>query len=475
MDVLAPGEIVGEGLPLQGEIVRRVTVGEIEVARVEDEPSKVFQIMRRLGAGSYAVVYLVQEVLRLGEQDDEVYESDGADLDMSVDSHDRDEVCVDKEQKGNLYGRKYAIKLLSKVNLDKEALDAQMFEVRFLDIFLLRPANPSNLHLQAKIHQSLPSHPNIVTLHRTLETDSYLLLLLEFVPGEDLFYFLEQARDHYDPGCASSPGLPAAPLSPSISTGGISSPSEGSECSLSSESTARTPPTPSLLATMSPNKLLSRTRLKLIASMFKQMCDAVAACHERGVFHRDIKPENFIVTDGFLEVRVPGPGGKEEVKRERRVVVKLTDFGLSTTDMHSADMDCGSAPYMSYGKYVLNFTSVLLTIVCSAECRNNIHPTYMPRAADVWSLGIVLINMYVSPVGYMRHFMRIYPALRGIAGISNHYFTGCTTTTPGQIPPTVFAPRSPSSSRAPSPSSPPASLACHRRLPNSLRPGSSAP
>ena len=101
---------------------------------------------------------------------------------------------------------------------------------------------------------------------------------------------------------------------------------------------------------MSPNKLLSRTRLKLIASMFKQMCDAVAACHERGVFHRDIKPENFIVTDGVLEVRAPGPGGKEEIRRERRVVVKLTDFGLSTTDMHSADMDCGSAPYMSYGE-----------------------------------------------------------------------------------------------------------------------------
>ena len=63
---------------------------------------------------------------------------------------------------------------------------------------------------------------------------------------------------------------------------------------MSSESTARTPPTPSLLATMSPSKLLSRTRLKLIASMFKQMCDAVATCHEDGVYHRDIKPDNLL-------------------------------------------------------------------------------------------------------------------------------------------------------------------------------------
>lgn len=181
-----------------------------------------------------------------------------------------------------------------------------------------------------------------MTLHRTLETRSYLLLLLEFVPGEDLFYFLEQARDHYDPGAMVSPSTPTGMPS--------TSPSGGSECSMASESSARTPPTPSLLATMSPNKLLSRTRLKLISSMFKQMCDAVAACHERGVFHRDIKPENFIVTDGVLEVRVPSASGKEEVRRERRVVVKLTDFGLSTTDIHSADMDCGSAPYMSYGE-----------------------------------------------------------------------------------------------------------------------------
>ena len=71
---------------------------------------------------------------------------------------------------------------------------------------------------------------------------------------------------------------------------------------------------------------------------FKQILTGVSYLHSQGVAHRDIKPENFIVTDGW-----------DRGARTRRVVVKLTDFGLSTTDQMSADMDCGSAPYMSYG------------------------------------------------------------------------------------------------------------------------------
>ncbi|TFK25524.1 CAMK/CAMK-unique protein kinase [Coprinopsis marcescibilis] len=302
-DILAPGEIVGEGLELHDEILRLVGFANEADANA---PAQEFEVVRVLGTGSYAVVYLVREVLSRPPPSEDGHMS-------TIGSMDMDGIPQ------AVYGREYAIKLLSKANLDEEALAAQMSEVT--------------------IHQSLPLHPNIVTLHRTLETSSFLLLLLEYVPGEDLFYFLEQARDHYDP-------IPTSDLSISNS---------------------HTPPTPSLLSNLHPSQLLSRTRLRLIASMFAQMCDAVAACHYQQIFHRDIKPENFIVTDGLVNL----PNGRQE----RKVVVKLTDFGLSTTDVESSDMDCGSAPYMSY------------------ECRNNIAPTYRPRAADVWSLGIVLINM----------------------------------------------------------------------------------
>jgi serine/threonine protein kinase len=309
-DVFTPGDIVGEGAILQGETITLVSIGDTVTVRSDtpdyEQPAKEFEVVRRLGAGSYAVVYLVCEVLYRPPPSDDII---GA-LEFE-----------EKPRPKTVYGREFALKCLSKANLDEEALAAQMSEVT--------------------IHQSLHSHQNIVTLHRTLETPSFLLLLLEYVPGEDLFYFLEQARDHYEPE------------------------SDGS--TESSISSSRTPPTPSLLSNMNPNQQLSRTRLRLISSMFSQMCDAVAACHDQHVFHRDIKPENFIVTDGWHTQ----PDGTPE----RKVVVKLTDFGLSTTDVESSDMDCGSAPYMSY------------------ECRNNVAPTYRPRAADVWSLGIVLINM----------------------------------------------------------------------------------
>jgi serine/threonine protein kinase len=194
-------------------------------------------------------------------------------------------------------------------------------------------------------------HSNIVTLHRTLETSAFLLLLLEYVPGQDLFYFLEQARDHYDVDLAADPAL------------------------------THTPPTPGLLSSLHPSQLLSHTRLRLIASMFAQMCEAVATCHDASVFHRDIKPENFIVTDGW--------SFNQDGIRERKVVVKLSDFGLSTRDAVSSDMDCGSAPYMSYGSLSFYSSSHALSLRSpsqSAEttwlpCINPVPPMYGPWAS----------------------------------------------------------------------------------------------
>lgn len=186
--------------------------------------------------------------------------------------------------------------------------------------------------------------------------------MLELCPGEDLFYWLEKSRDaspppanaQLEPFSSSKMSSSSIPFSSSQLMSGMNSYNYSNSYNHSSSynhsfsysptsSTHppfQTPPTPSLLSAFSANTLLTPRRLRLIASMFAQMCEAVAVCHDAGVSHRDIKPENFICCDSTeLEA-----GGK------RKVIVKLTDFGLATTEAESGDVECGSKPYMAYGE-----------------------------------------------------------------------------------------------------------------------------
>ncbi|CAE6427131.1 unnamed protein product [Rhizoctonia solani] len=99
----------------------------------------------------------------------------------------------------------------------------------------------------------------------------------------------------------------------------------------------------------------------LVRSVFTQLLDAVQWCHIQGVRHRDLKPENILCEED----------GK---------TVFISDFGLATSDRHSRDFGCGSSYYMSpecYGDPDSPVTS----------------PAYSTRANDVWTLGVVLVNL----------------------------------------------------------------------------------
>jgi len=123
-DVLVLGDFVGEGGTLQGETIRLVSIGGTSPHPFEAydyrEPAVEFQVKKRLGHGSYAVVYLVQEVLyRPPLSDDGHMPTMGMmELDGKIASHPQ-----------AVYGREYAIKCLSKANLDEDDLAAQMSEV----------------------------------------------------------------------------------------------------------------------------------------------------------------------------------------------------------------------------------------------------------------------------------------------------------------------------------------------------------
>jgi len=145
-DVLAPGDVVGEGFPLQGEYLRLVSSNDTNGAVDLQEPAQEFEVIKQLGTGSYAVVYLVQEVLyRPPSSDDGHMSTIGV---MEFDNK------VAGSSGATVYGRKYAIKCLSKANLDEEALALQMTEVglfRFLTdpSFIILSIRPPFISLYA--------------------------------------------------------------------------------------------------------------------------------------------------------------------------------------------------------------------------------------------------------------------------------------------------------------------------------------
>jgi len=146
------------------------------------------------------------------------------------------------------------------------------------------------------LHRRLGSHPNIVNLIESFETDAHVYLVLEFCPRGDLY---EAIRIDHGP--------------------------------LETEH-------------------VRRFMLELVG--------AVEYIHAKGVYHRDIKPENIFLTESGS--------------------VKLGDFGLATTDEWTFETTVGSDRYMSPEQY------------------DSAGAGYSPAQADIWAIGVCLLNILFS-------------------------------------------------------------------------------
>ncbi|KAG7290507.1 hypothetical protein NEMBOFW57_000509 [Staphylotrichum longicolle] len=135
------------------------------------------------------------------------------------------------------------------------------------------------------LHSRLGSHPNIVNLVDSFETDAHIYLVLEFCARGDLY---EAIRIGHGP--------------------------------LETEHVRR---------------------------FMLELVDAVAYIHAKGVYHRDIKPENIFLTQSGS--------------------MKLGDFGLSTTEKWTYETTYDSAG-----------------------------AGYSPAQADIWAIGICLLNILFS-------------------------------------------------------------------------------
>lgn len=90
-------------------------------------------------------------------------------------------------------------------------------------------------------------------------------------------------------------------------------------------------------------------------TLFRQIADAVAYCHSQGVAHCDLKPQNVMVSD--------------------EGIAKLVDFGLAVQLCEPFSGPRGTWPFMS-------------PEAAQAYCR-----PYDYAKADVWSLGVILLEM----------------------------------------------------------------------------------
>ncbi|KAN0063023.1 hypothetical protein ACQY0O_004186 [Thecaphora frezii] len=462
-DVFEIGDRLAPGLEHQGQTIRIADTTPGFVEQNADLTGSQLEVVRKLGEGSYAVVYLVREV----ESDEAALtDADGA-FDIAEDeggddpaqsaaaaercrSHQHDlattlrngppsyeaaEALIHADDDADETMRGQASEDLLSTTLKARAVgtdtplqpslsllerrrrkDAQQARSsptpgrrEFALKCLCKRDLPEDMlevqRLEATIHQSIPAHPNIVTLYRTYETHDWLFLVLEYCPGQDLYYWLEQAQDTDESAAAkrrnangdhddddsgvSRRRFGRDSASPRYGTDADDDDGDrdrDADMALSelAASPDATPPSPSLLASTAGSTLLSRRRVRLIARMFCQICDAVQFCHDRGISHRDIKPENFIVEDRRYIGDAAEPFSPDHSVStaadslrdvEARVIVKMTDFGLATAEERCRDFDCGSKPYMAF------------------ECHNNISDDYDPKQADIWSLGVVLLNL----------------------------------------------------------------------------------
>jgi len=165
-----------------------------------------------------------------------------------------------------------AIKTLFKVGLHSDQLAIQYEEVA--------------------LHRSISSLKHVVTLHKTLEDEDCLYLVLDYC-SDDLYNFIQEE-------------------SPEISDSEVK-------------------------------------------SIFLQAIGAVINLHKHGVYHRDLKPENLLLDQEFQ--------------------VKVADFGLSTRSEFCSEVACGTRSYLP------------------PETFNVALDGYHPGPADVWALGVILVNL----------------------------------------------------------------------------------
>lgn len=103
-------------------------------------------------------------------------------------------------------------------------------------------------------------------------------------------------------------------------------------------------------------------KTKQVKHIIDQILDAIEFVHSKGIYHRDLKPENILISGIDW-------------------TIKVTDWGLATTEKTSIDRNVGSERYMAPELFQSNL-----------DIEERKEP-YVCAKVDIWALGIVFLNI----------------------------------------------------------------------------------
>ena len=214
-----------------------------------------------------------------------------------------------------------------------------------------------SLHYKA----SANAHPNIVHLHNLIDSAASIFLVITYCPDGDLFDTIVN-------------GIRCATMSRRSSSSGV--PSDDSDSDSESSTSSSTDIRPLWQCN------------DVVRSIMVQLATATAYLHDTvGMAHRDIKPENlFYTANGRL---------------------LIGDFGMATSKRLSSSYGVGTAFYAS-PESVGYFA-------------DGIQRPYDTYAADVWSIGIVLLNIIGERNPWHRANARIDASFAAYLSDSENY------------------------------------------------------
>ncbi|CAH8667021.1 unnamed protein product [Dicrocoelium dendriticum] len=118
-----------------------------------------------------------------------------------------------------------------------------------------------------------------------------------------------------------------------------------------------------------------------VASITRQICEAVDFLHHAGITHTDLKPENVLFVDGSYD-EVPSSTRRRSVMHIRDPSIKIIDFGSAAFDgdHHSTTIQ------------TRHYRAPEVVMELGWDC-----------SADVWSVGCMLFELVTGQCLFMTH------------------------------------------------------------------------